>query len=106
MKFIRSVRVDPRFYLAAILVIGVGSVGLIGAAGAAGVTHNEDSSEQQWVGVWTGVNEQTEGRFHARALVDFRISAGPTGLEFQDLDRMRGTSAPVKMTVQGEPILC
>src|SRR3984957_15149822 len=99
MKSICSVRVRSMSYLAAIAVMGVGSVG---SASAAGATHNDGSSEQQWVGLWTGVNEQTEGRFHARSLVDFRISAGPTGLEFQDLDRMRGTSAPVKMTVQGE----
>ena len=108
MKSICSVRAHPMFYLAAVALIGIGSVGsgaaaaTAGAAGATGVTHNDGSSEQQWVGVWTGVNEQTEGRFHARSLVDFRISAGPTGLEFQDLDRMRGSSAPVKMTVQGQ----
>jgi len=96
MKLIRGMRVHSMFYPAALVAMGVGSVGLASAAGVSG------SSEQQWVGVWTGVDEETDGRFHARSLVDFRISAGPTGLEFQDLDRMRGSSAPVKMTVQGE----
>ncbi len=99
MKSIRGVRVHSMSHLAAIVTTGIGSVGLVSAAG---VAHDGGSSEQQWVGVWTGVDDETDGRFHGRSLVDFRIGAGPTGLEFQDLDRMRGASAPVKMTVEGE----
>jgi CubicO group peptidase (beta-lactamase class C family) len=99
MKPIRSVCGYPLGYLVTIVVMGVGSTGL---AGAAGVTHDDGPSGQRWVGVWTGVDDETDGRFHGRSLVDFRIGAGPAGLEIQDLDRMRGASAPVKMTVQGE----
>jgi CubicO group peptidase (beta-lactamase class C family) len=102
MQSTRRARVRSMARLAAIVVMGVGSAGLAGLATAADVTHDEGSSERQWVGVWTGVDDETDGRFHARSLVDFRIGHGIAGLEFQDLDRMRGASTPVKMTVQGE----
>jgi hypothetical protein len=95
MRSIRTVCVYSMFHLTAIVLMAVDP------AGAAGVTRDAPP-EQQWIGVWTGVDDEMDGRFHNRSLVDFQIGAAPTGLEFQDLDRMRGASLPVKMMVQGE----
>jgi CubicO group peptidase (beta-lactamase class C family) len=58
--------------------------------------------QPQWIGHWTGVADDSQGRFHGRSLVEFEITAGAAGLEFLDRDRQRGPGAPVKMTVQGQ----
>ncbi len=86
LKFVRRVCGGSIFHLCATVALMA-----VGAADGAAAAVDEDPSEQQWVGVWTGVDDETDGRFHGRSVVDFRISAGAAGLEFQDLDRMRGS---------------
>jgi len=56
----------------------------------------------QWIGRWTGVADDAEGRFRGQSLVDFQISASPAGLQIKAQDRLHGTSAPAKLTVQGQ----